>query len=284
MQLSGPAPHFELKHGSLTGILPECGTVAYSNSYLHPREGLSFRQAADKFGIFGQCVSLAKQFLWNHYGLVMPEVSIAAQIFFLTHVYDEFGQQVKLKSVRNGTREKPVKNSLIIYRSRPGNPVGHIGILVNVTEDRVYVADQNRFNHSWGADGFSASFPLEYDPVSQVWTIIDDGEPVLGWCLPVLDSESPKEKKRMENHKRLLKINSNPKKFIKADEEVEVFRPLPESLRKNFPVYDSTLLRSAWCHATIEFVPPENPFVPRYFYYISNLMHPVRDFLEKLLF
>ncbi|CAM36556.2 putative trypanothione synthetase [Leishmania braziliensis MHOM/BR/75/M2904] len=72
-------------------------------------------------------------------------------------------EKVPAKFVRQGSRVPPAAESLIVYPMSFGSPWGHIGVItaVDLNQNLVCVADQNRYFHDWNGKPYSAIFQLE---------------------------------------------------------------------------------------------------------------------------
>jgi hypothetical protein len=175
-----------LKLNTPQGAAPG-GTVAFSNHDVVVFAGVRNRHGAtNEFtGYQWQCVEFARRWLWDRKALLLPDVNIAAEIFYVPHVYDPVAKaNFPVRCVENGTAEKPVADVLIIYRPHSGNFPGHVGVITEVGDDYVCVADQNRDFKPWAAGtSYMMRFPLKH--ADGLWTIVDEGledvEPVLGW-------------------------------------------------------------------------------------------------------
>lgn len=153
----------ELPEDELMGCAPN-GTPAYSNGgSAHGKSGF---ESNGSLGMKWQCVEFSRRWLWDHAGLMLPDIHIAAQIFSIPYVFNAAGEQVEVRPVRNNSTEKPTPNSFIIYCSAVGSFPGHIGVIVEVTDTEVRVADQNRFCHPWDKKSYSQAFPLVHDAAS----------------------------------------------------------------------------------------------------------------------
>lgn len=156
------------------------GVVAYSNG-----DDMSFTHEENLYdhlfiGWKWQCVEFARRWLLLRKGLLLPEVDFAAHLIYLTYAVDpQTGEQVPMRAVFNHGMEKPVEDALIIYGERIDNFVGHVGVIVEVGDNYVRIADQNRYFHKWDAH-YSMEFPLVHHPDGS-WEIVDDHAHCVGW-------------------------------------------------------------------------------------------------------
>lgn len=171
--------------GDLQGYAP--GHIpAYSNKHDHFFSGERSIDGHLFCGFKYQCVEFARRWLYERKGLVLPDVNWACHIFQLKEVKDATtAESVAVRAIRNGTSEKPIPDTLIIYPSSPTNVVGHVGVITEVGADYVCVADQNYRFHRWDAD-YAYKLKLEHNAEADTWTIVDDIDPEdveipLGW-------------------------------------------------------------------------------------------------------
>ena len=154
--LNSPKVPLHEKQGEAPG-----GTPAFSNKDDEHFTAIENYDGHFFTGYQWQCVEFARRWLLERKGLLLPQVHFAAHIIFLTEVYDLELKPVPTVIVFNGSTTKPVPDSLIIYPQSVGNFVGHVGVITEVGEDYVCVADQNRFFHHWGDNTHSMRFPIE---------------------------------------------------------------------------------------------------------------------------
>jgi hypothetical protein len=156
------------------------GTVAYSNHEVEKFAGVRNHDGEFFTGYQWQCVEFARRWLWNQKGLMLPDIDIAAEIFFVPHMYDPIRhREAPVRPVRNGGAEKPLANTYLIYAPAPDNFPGHIAVITEVGDDYVLVCDQNRDFRKWSAGNYAIRYPLEH--TNGRWTIIDKEDPIIGW-------------------------------------------------------------------------------------------------------
>lgn len=166
--------------GEVCGYAPG-GVPAYSNG----NDELFTAKANydDHFftGYQWQCVEFARRWLLERKGLVLPEYYIAAHIIYGTCVYTLEGTPFPCQVTRNGSVLPPQADTLIIYPSSKKNVVGHIGVITEVGDGWIRVADQNRFFHNWEGASYSAQFTVEQDPTTRLYHIVDPDVTPSGW-------------------------------------------------------------------------------------------------------
>ncbi|CCW63656.1 unnamed protein product [Phytomonas sp. EM1] len=163
---SGLVPFGQVQ-GYMPGHIP-----AYSNKHDH------YFSAERNFdhGIFCgfkyQCVEFARRALYLRKGLVLPNIGTASEIPNLTHVNDaRTAQVVPLNFIPNGSPEKPVVDSLFVTPTTKSNPFGHVGVIVEVGDDYVGIADQNCVFYKWEGP---YAYKLKLTHENGLWTIYDD--------------------------------------------------------------------------------------------------------------
>ncbi|EPY36386.1 trypanothione synthetase [Angomonas deanei] len=188
-------------YGEVQGYAPG-GIPAYSNKHDRFFSGERSIDGNLYCGYKYQCVEFARRWLYERKGLVLPDVNWACHIFKLKTVTDAAtNESVPVEIHRNRTGERPVADSLLIYASSEANVVGHVGVITEVGEDYVSVADQNYRFYKWEGD-YNFRLKLETttaDDGSVIYTIVDDIDPddveiPLGWItfpVPDRDANSP---------------------------------------------------------------------------------------------
>lgn len=163
------------------------GVPAYSNGFEGFFSGVRNIDEKIQTGFRYQCVEFARRWLLERKGLYLPDVMIAAMVFKMTAVENVTtgATDVRMVAVPNGGTQKPVKDTFIIWPDTEDAPPGHIGVIVDVGDDCVRVADQNQHFHNWEGKNYSTELKLEHDAEKGTYTIIDrlDGKEwnPLGW-------------------------------------------------------------------------------------------------------
>ena len=68
---------------------------------------------------------------------------------------------VPIRKLSNGGKVPPVEGDLLIYRSTPGQRVGHVAVVVEVLESCVRVAEQNQENDKLWSGSFADELPMK---------------------------------------------------------------------------------------------------------------------------
>ncbi|KAF0692951.1 hypothetical protein As57867_015941, partial [Aphanomyces stellatus] len=123
-----------------------------------------------------QCVEYARRYWITNRGIYLPSIPHAAHIWtrvtHATRLDDE--SPVHLQKLPNHGSEKPAVGDLLVYKSTPGQYVGHVAVVVDVLEKTpgrwvVHVAEQNQYNNRlWKGGHYSDELKLKVDS-------LDDG-------------------------------------------------------------------------------------------------------------
>eukprot|EP00742_Colponemidia_sp_Colp-10_P022729 GILJ01026917.1.p1 GENE.GILJ01026917.1~~GILJ01026917.1.p1 ORF type:complete len:209 (-),score=25.32 GILJ01026917.1:46-630(-) len=171
-------------YGEVQGMVD--GVPAYSNgrdSYFSRVRNVNEEKIPT--GYKWQCVEFARRWLMAKRGLYLPDVKTAALVFDMQKVHCMSTSEARpMVAVANGGARKPEKDSFIIWPATNAAPFGHIGVIVEVTDTYIRVADQNQFFHQWQGN-YSHELRLVYHAKSDTWTIKDylrgKGWNPLGW-------------------------------------------------------------------------------------------------------
>ncbi|EPY38174.1 trypanothione synthetase [Angomonas deanei] len=169
------------------------GVAAFSNGHSNRWKAEKNYEDGLYMGYKWQCVEFARRWLWKSKGLYLQERNCAYGYHKHKHVYRpkpaEGGgwtdksewEKVPCAYVRQGSRNPPRPHSLIIYPMSWGSPYGHIGVItdVDLSQNLVFVADQNRYFHDWGEKTYSAAFPLHFE--KERYYIGDHESTCKGW-------------------------------------------------------------------------------------------------------
>jgi glutathionylspermidine synthase len=133
-------------------------------------------------GIKFQCVEFARRWTLQRKGLLLRDLPWAAHVYSMKEMADaETGEPVAVTAVPNCNEFKPEADTLLIYPSTEDFPPGHIAAIVEVTEDKVRIADQNNHFKLW-SDGQYWSEELSLTQENGKWIVKDSrGRVPLGW-------------------------------------------------------------------------------------------------------
>ncbi|ETW08748.1 hypothetical protein H310_01267 [Aphanomyces invadans] len=147
-----------------------------------------------------QCVEYARRYWIINRGLYLPSIPHAAHIWTrVTHVstLDNPHRRVALQKLPNFGTHMPVVGDLLVYKSTPGQYVGHVAVVVDVLEKKpdrwvVHVAEQNQYNdRMWKGGHYSDELTLDISTRdnSTIYSISHkDADLVLhGWIRPEFD-------------------------------------------------------------------------------------------------
>ena len=175
---SSSLPKFGTNLGSNNGVI---GYSCYnSENELSTYNYVNWSYA----GLKWQCVEYARRWLITTRSLTFGSIPCASDIWHLDSVdsiysFFPYSFSSPLNRVPNGSRCAPIVGSVLIYGRVQENPVGHVAIIVKVTEDFIHVAEQNWDNDYWPGN-YARKIPLRH--TDDRYTI-EDELPILGWMV-----------------------------------------------------------------------------------------------------
>lgn len=115
--------------------------------------GMSNYYNGEYTGMKWQCVELARRYLLINHGVVFESITMAYQIFQLQYVRRVSDHvRVPMSAHPNGSRDPPVKGSLLIWEPRGFfTRTGHVAVIIGVGRDYVDVVEQNVQDRIWPA-------------------------------------------------------------------------------------------------------------------------------------
>lgn len=125
-----------------------------------------YRESSDKpspnysSGVYSgqkyECVEYARRWLINTFRTTFPSVNDATDLLQLSEATDlDTKRKLRIVSV-----ESPIVGDLIIFRPTPqNNHYGHVAVVVRVTDQEVFLAEQNHSDQKWKGD-YSRSIPI----------------------------------------------------------------------------------------------------------------------------
>ncbi len=150
------------------------GVKVYYNGNVTNVSGRNLTSDGYNLGLKYQCVEFAKRFYYEAYKHKMPDSYGHAKDFFDSSLRDgQLNRARDMYQFRNGSREKPKVDDLVIIGPSSFNSFGHLFIVTNVTNDAVEFVQQNpgSRNPSRGR------FPL----VKSNGTYTINADDVVGW-------------------------------------------------------------------------------------------------------
>lgn len=130
-------------------------------------------------GFRWQCVEYARRWLILRKSCTFKDVNNACNIWkevqYIERITD--GEQFYLRSIANGAKEPPKKDSLLIYLRSTRMPFGHIAVITDVVDNHVHIAEQNNLFHRWNGD-YSRRVPLGF---RDGLYYIEDSDEIFGW-------------------------------------------------------------------------------------------------------
>jgi glutathionylspermidine amidase/synthetase len=156
--------HTGLPHGTILGKT-KCGVIAYNCNYGNNPEADKNARAYDYgnfengvyTGMKWQCVEFARRYWFQQKQVLIPTVQWAAHMMKFKEVYRIRNGKyfvVPLIANYNGGTVKPEAHDLLIYKSTVGQRVGHVAVVLEVTDKNIiYVGEQNQENDKmWESD------------------------------------------------------------------------------------------------------------------------------------
>jgi hypothetical protein len=189
-----------LPHGTILGTA-HSGVIGYNCNYQNivdppadepPYDNLVYvRDLAGRFcysGIKWQCVEYARRWWISQLDVYLHNVPRACDIWTRTYVTRLSNKaRVALQMHDNGvSTDRPAVGDLLIWIKTDEQPVGHVAVVCDVTDEHVCIAEQNVDNNKmWSGGHYSRKFVLQRHEETGAWTIRDDEDPMFGWvrCL-----------------------------------------------------------------------------------------------------
>ena len=124
-------------------------------------------------GIQWECVEYVRRWYIKIFNLTFPSIENAFDIWNIPYVYDPVTKkQLRFDSVANGTNVEPRVGDILVFTQNEFYPYGHVAIITRLTQDYVYLAEQNIDDTVWNK-------PYSRKIKRRVDTIVDPF--VLGW-------------------------------------------------------------------------------------------------------
>lgn len=148
------------------------GVAIYYNGSIHHVSGRHLSHDRYNLGLKWQCVEFVKRYYYQYYHHKMPNTYGHARDFFDRSLGDRaFNKKRGLVQYRNTRQYAPQEGDLLVYAASKENPHGHVGIISEVSNDHIILAQQN-----WGTKTRNKIKLVEYEGI---YTIADYD--VLGW-------------------------------------------------------------------------------------------------------
>ena len=120
------------------------GVAVYYNG--STRNVLGRHTAPDGYnlGLKYQCVEFVKRYYYQHLQHRMPNAWGHARDFFQASLEDgALNRDRNLFQYANPSRSRPQVNDILVFRGRSPRGFGHVAIVTRVSEERVYIIQQN---------------------------------------------------------------------------------------------------------------------------------------------
>jgi len=151
------------------------GVYVYFNGGVGNTSGRNLSEDGYNIGIKYQCVEFVKRYYYQFYHHKMPDSYGNAKDFFDNSLPDStYNSKRDLVQYTNGSKVKPMTGDLVIFGPTTWNQYGHVAIITEVTDDEVFIIQQNPGPF---ADS-RISIPLIFE--HNTWSI-GAGDHTLGW-------------------------------------------------------------------------------------------------------
>ena len=124
-------------------------------------------------GIKWECVEYVRRWYIKIFNITFPSIKDAVDIWNIPYAYDPVTKKkFRFDSIMNGTNAEPVVGDILVFTQNEFYPYGHVAIITRLTQDYVYLAEQNIDDTVWNK-------PYSRKIKRRVDTIVDPF--VLGW-------------------------------------------------------------------------------------------------------
>ncbi|WP_317194156.1 CHAP domain-containing protein [Hyunsoonleella ulvae] len=148
------------------------GVYVFYNESMNNTYGRHLTKDGYNLGLKWQCVEFVKRYYFEYLNHKMPNSYGHAKDFFNTNIKDgKLNRDRNLQQFKNGSKQKPRVNDIIVFKGNMFNPYGHVAIISKVTDVDIEIIQQNVGKTS------RASIDLEFK--NNAW-LVDDTS-VLGW-------------------------------------------------------------------------------------------------------
>ncbi len=116
----------------------------YYNGAVNHVEKRNITKDGYNLGLQFQCVEFVKRYYYENLHHQMPDSYGHAKDFFNPNVKDgTLNTQRSLLQFKNGSSSKPKTNDILVFQSSWYNSFGHVAIVTKVTENNVFIIQQN---------------------------------------------------------------------------------------------------------------------------------------------
>jgi len=148
-----------------------------------------------------QCVEFARRWLYVNFGYIFDDVAMAYDIFDLRYVRDiKNNTLLPLQAFENGNKRHPQFGSILIWQEGGEfEHTGHVGIITEVSDQWIRVAEQNVNHHLWPNNrNYSRELPAKISADGEYWITCSFADAqILGWMIQTDDTRfaepSPKK-------------------------------------------------------------------------------------------
>lgn len=141
---------YKLKYNMIKQHIFGTPLYSFNNVYAYSNKSSDFISDESNYhnghftGIKWQCVEYARRYLQTVFNITFSEVESAYEI--PNAIFTRLNDNKKMNPIITNT--KYATNSLIVWPKdyEPDTPHGHVGVIVSVDKDGIYVAEQNYNN------------------------------------------------------------------------------------------------------------------------------------------
>lgn len=130
-------------------------------------------------GLKWQCVEYARRWTFLRKSSIFSNVQGANDMWNQLKYIERVTDNVKfsLKQHKNGSPNRPINESYLIYPIQKDMPYGHVAIIVDVLTNSIRIAEQNFYFYPWKFN-YAREIPLIYE--NNLYYIQDEYQ-VYGW-------------------------------------------------------------------------------------------------------
>lgn len=166
---------------SFTADKPNVGTVidnlngvaVYYNGPFDKTYGRNVTRDGYNLGLKYQCVEFVKRYYYKKFNHKMPDSYGHAVQFFDQSIVNEsaYNRFRGLYQYRNGNTRKPQEEDIIVFKTEGINVFGHIGIISNISGNKLEMVQQN----------YGTKSRIKYDLIKVFDRYYIDDKEIVGW-------------------------------------------------------------------------------------------------------
>lgn len=121
------------------------GVSIYYNGNISHTAGRNRTKDGYNLGLKWQCVEFVKRYYYEVFDHKMPNSYGHAKDFFDPVIGTGWNTERNMMQYTNGASRPPQKKDIVVFGPEENNPFGHIGIISNIENNEIELAQQN-----WG--------------------------------------------------------------------------------------------------------------------------------------